>query len=310
MLLSRAGAPRSPLPQRRGVDAVRLRLPVDGRWETVLDHLLDRLSTLDPAHVEVMLREGRVVDRDGTALRLDAPYVGGSTVWTQREPRPEVEVPFALEVLHRDERLVVLDKPHFLATMPRGRHVVQSALARARHELRLPGLSPAHRLDRLTAGVLVLTTEQRWRGAYQGLFADRGVHKEYLAVAPVRDDLALPVTVRSHLAKHRGRLQVDEVPDASPNAETHVMLLERRGAIGLYRLVPTTGRTHQLRRHLSGLGIPLLGDPLYPVVRPVDDDDFTGPLQLLASSVRFPDPVDGDERHFRSRRHLSGWPRA
>lgn len=306
--MSRAGTPRSPLPQRLGVDAVRLRLPADGRWETVLDHLLERLSTLGPAHVEAMLREGRVVDRDGTALRLDAPYVGGSSIWTQRELRPEVEVPFAIEVLHCDERLVVLDKPHFLATMPRGRHVVQSALARARHELRRPGLSPAHRLDRLTAGVLVLTTEQRWRGAYQGLFADRAVSKEYLAVAPVRDDLVLPLTLRNHLAKRRGRLQVDEVPDAPPNAETHVDLLERRGAMGLYRLVPTTGRTHQLRRHLSGLGIPLVGDPLYPVVRRAEDDDFGDPLQLLAASLAFTDPVDGTERHFASRRRLSGWP--
>lgn len=305
--MSRGGAPRSPLPQRQGVDAVRLRLPPDGPWDSLREHLVARLRPVDVAEVDAMLRDGRVVDRAGVPLPPQAPFVGGSVVWTQRELRPEVEVPFAIEVLHRDERLVVLDKPHFLATMPRGRHIVQSALARARHELELPDLAPAHRLDRLTAGVLVLTTQQRWRGAYQRLFADRAARKVYLAVAPVRDGLALPVTVRNHLAKARGQLQSAPVPGRNVNAETHVELVERRGDLGLYRLVPTTGRTHQLRRHLSDLGIPIVGDPLYPLAREVAADDFRDPLQLLAESLEFVDPVDAGARSFVSRRRLSGW---
>ena len=306
--MSRGGAPRSPLPQRQGVDAVRLRLPQDGPWASLREHLVARLRPVDVEEVDAMLRDGRVVDRAGVPLPPHAPFVGGSVVWTRRELRPEVEVPFAIEVLHRDERLVVLDKPHFLATMPRGRHIVQSALARARHELELPDLAPAHRLDRLTAGVLVLTTQQRWRGAYQGLFAARAVRKGYLAVAAVRDGLALPATVRNHLAKARGQLQSAPLPGRSVNAETHVELVERRGDLGLYRLAPTTGRTHQLRRHLSDLGIPILGDPLYPVAREVAADDFRDPLQLLAASLEFVDPVDGRARSFTSRRRLSGWP--
>lgn len=305
--MSRGRAPRSPLPQRQGVDAVRLRLPQEGPWASLREHLVARLRSVDVEEVDAMLRDGRVVDRAGVPLPPHAPFVGGSVVWTRRELRPEVEVPFAIEVLHRDERLVVLDKPHFLATMPRGRHIVQSALARARHELELPDLTPAHRLDRLTAGVLVLTTQQRWRGAYQGLFADRAARKGYLAVAAVRDGLALPATVRNHLAKARGQLQSAPLPGRSVNAETHVELVERRGDLGLYRLAPTTGRTHQLRRHLSDLGIPILGDPLYPVAREVAADDFRDPLQLLAASLEFVDPVDGAARSFTTRRRLSGW---
>jgi tRNA pseudouridine32 synthase/23S rRNA pseudouridine746 synthase len=192
--------------------------------------------------------------------------------------------------------------------MPRGRHVVQSALARARVLTGLPRLTPAHRLDRPTAGVLLLTTEQRWRGAYQGLFASGAVHKEYLAVAPVRDDLQLPLGRRSHVAKEHGVHQAREVPGAPPNAETLVELLHRRGALGLYRLTPRTGRTHQLRCQLHGLGIPILNDPLYPVDREPADDDFSRPLQLLSAVLEFDDPVDGGRRRFETRRGLNAWP--
>ena len=78
----------------------------------------------------------------------------------------------------------MVDKPHFLATIPRGRHVVETALVRLRRELGLPELSPAHRLDRVTAGVLLFVVRRERRGAYQTLFRDRRVRKTYEAVAP------------------------------------------------------------------------------------------------------------------------------
>jgi tRNA pseudouridine32 synthase/23S rRNA pseudouridine746 synthase len=193
--------------------------------------------------------------------------------------------------------------------MPRGQHVVQSALARARVLTGLHRLTPAHRLDRPTAGVLMFTTEQRWRGAYQRVFAEGRIHKEYLAVAPVRDDLVLPLVRRTHIVKEHGTFQAGEVPGAQPNAETLVELEARRADLGLYRLTPRTGRTHQLRCQLHGLGIPIVGDPLYPVVRDQPLDDFSRPLQLLAAVLEFDDPVDGSRRRFETRRHLETWPR-
>ena len=298
----------SPLPQRQGVDAARVNLPMAGKWATVGAHLVDRLSGLAPAEVEALFTAGRVVAADGRTLATGEPYADGATVWVDRPLADEIVVPFPLVVLHRDERLVVLDKPHFLASMPRGSHVVQSALARARHELGLPGLALAHRLDRLTAGVLVLTTAQRHRGAYQSLFAERAARKTYLAVAPLRADLQLPHLVRNHLRKARGSMQVDVLPDEAPNCATRVELLGADGDHGLYRVTPVGGRTHQIRRHLSDLGIPVLGDPLYPVVRDVPPDDFTAPLQLLAVRLAFLDPVDGAPRVFTSRRALAAWP--
>jgi tRNA pseudouridine32 synthase/23S rRNA pseudouridine746 synthase len=220
-------------------------------------------------------------------------------VYFYRDLRNEVTVPFDIPVLYRDDGIVVVDKPHFLATMPRGRHVAQTALVRLRRELDLPELSPAHRLDRLTAGVLLFTTRRELRGRYQTLFARGLVRKTYLARAAVNSGLAQPTLVRSRIVKRRGELQAVEEP-GEPNAET---LIEFDN--GLYRLTPRTGRTHQLRVHMASLGVPIVGDPLYPTVIDVPPDDFSQPLQLLAYSIEFVDPAHGRRRRFVSSRVLN-----
>jgi tRNA pseudouridine32 synthase/23S rRNA pseudouridine746 synthase len=273
------------------------------------EHLVERLSGAGPGVVEGMLEAGLVVGADGRAVAADAPYVPGMFVWFHRELPHEVPVPFPLEVVYRDERIVVVDKPHFLATTPRGSHVAETALARLRRELALPALSAAHRLDRLTAGLVLFTARPGDRGAYQSLFRDRLVRKEYEAIAPYRPGLAVPRTVRSRIRKERGVPAAREVP-GEPNAVTRVELIEHREADGLgrYRLVPATGQTHQLRVHMSALGVPLLGDPLYPVVTgPVPAGDFRRPLQLLARRLEFTDPVTGVEHRLVSGRVLQAW---
>ncbi|KAA0931308.1 RluA family pseudouridine synthase [Streptomyces apricus] len=298
--------PESPLPQRDGVDAVRVRLPGRAEWGTVREYLLERLASRAAA-VEEMFAAGRVVGADGRAVAPDAAYEPGMFVWFHRELPAEERVPFPVEVVYRDEHIVVADKPHFLATTPRGGHVTETALARLRRELGLPALGAAHRLDRLTAGLVLFTVRPAERGAYQTLFRDRLVHKEYEAVAPYAPDLELPRTVRSRILKERGVLAAREVP-GEPNAVTRIESARRRGALARYRLLPRTGQTHQLRVHLCALGVPILGDPLYPVVAgPVPAGDFRRPLQLLARTLEFTDPVTGRRHAFRSGRTLRAW---
>ncbi|MFF8597133.1 RluA family pseudouridine synthase [Streptomyces sp. NPDC015220] len=304
----RTRIPPAPLPQRHGVDPVRVRLPAEGAWATVREHLVERLSGAAPGAVEAMFDAGRVVAADGRAVAPDAPYQPGMFVWFHRELPDEVPVPFPLEVVHRDEHIVVVDKPHFLATTPRGSHVAETALARLRRELGIPALGAAHRLDRLTAGLVLFTVRPEERGAYQTLFRDRRVRKEYEAVAPYAPGLVLPRTVRSRIVKERGVLTAREVA-GEPNAVTDVELVEHRvDGPARYRLVPHTGQTHQLRVHMTALGVPILGDPLYPVVTaPTPAGDFRRPLQLLARELEFTDPVTGVEHSFRSTRVLRAW---
>lgn len=239
-----------------------------------------------------------MVGADGAVVDAATVLPAGASVYLYRELPDEVPVPFGIPVLHRDDDIVVVDKPPFLATMPRGRHVAQTALVRLRRELGLPELSPAHRLDRLTAGVLVFTARREVRGAFQTLFSRGLVRKTYLARAAVDPALRLPRVVESRIVKRRGRLQAVSEPGA-PNAETLVELLS---ADGLYRLTPRTGRTHQLRVHMASLGIPIEGDPLYPNVIDVAADDFSTPLRLLAQRIEFTDPRTGERREFVSRR--------
>ncbi|MER6525100.1 RluA family pseudouridine synthase [Streptomyces sp. NPDC001508] len=305
----RTRTPPAPLPARDGVDPVRVRLPAEGPWETVRAHLVARLSGAPPGMVDGMLAAGRIVGADGRAVTPDDPYVPGMYVWFHRELPAEVPVPFDLEVVYRDTHLVVADKPHFLATTPRGGHVVQTALTRLRRELGVPTLSPAHRLDRLTAGLVLFTVRPEERGAYQSLFRDRLVHKEYEAVAPYDPALTLPRTVRSRILKERGVPAARQVP-GEPNAVTHVELADvrERDALARYRLTPRTGQTHQLRVHMNALGVPILGDPLYPVVTgPGPAGDFRRPLQLLARQLEFADPITGTEHRFHSDRTLMAW---
>ena len=286
----------APLPPRDGLGPARLRL----RGGPLGEELAGRFGP----EVAAKAVAGEVVDQNGEVLEPTTVLPAGAVVYLYRELPDEVAVPFDIPVLYQDEDIVVADKPHFMSTMPRGRHVVQTALIRLRRQLGLPELSPAHRLDRLTAGVLLLTIRRERRGAYQTLFARGAVRKTYLARAAVDPDLALPRTVISRIVKRRGNFQAIEEP-GEPNAET---LVELQSPDGLYRLTPRTGRTHQLRVHMASLGIPIDGDPLYPDVVDVAADDFSTPLQLLAHCIEFDDPVCGARRRFVSPRRLDRRP--
>lgn len=281
----------APLPVRDGLGPARVRL----RGGAVLVELASRFG--EAAAEKVF--NGEVLAADGSVVTASTVLTPNSHVYLYRDQPDEVEVPFDLPILHRDDDIVVVDKPHFLATMPRGGHVAQTALVRLRRSLSLPDLSPAHRLDRLTAGVLLFTVRRDVRGAYQTMFARGAVRKTYLARAAGAPAVTLPTVLCSRIIKERSRLQAFEEP-GDVNAET---LVEHLGD-DLYRLTPRTGRTHQLRVHMASLGLPLRNDPLYPDIVDVAPDDFSNPLQLLAHSIEFGDPLTGTAHRFVTERNL------
>ena len=305
-------------PPRDGVSASRVGVG-DGRFPDVLAFLVARFPAV--AHWPARLARGDVLDAAGRPLAAASPCVLGDVLWYWRDPPPEPRVPFEIELLHRDEHLVVVDKPHFLPVIPGGRHLRETVLVRLRQQLGIETLAPMHRLDRETAGVLVFTVQAATRHAYHALLRERDVHKLYEAVAPWRSELALPQLARHRLEKPAGAgfMQV-RVVAGEPNAQTLVECMGRvaepERALALYRLTPRTGFTHQLRVQMNALGLPIVGDRIYPRLwpEPAPDaaPDWSNPLQLLAREIAFTDPVTGAARRFASRRRLhltTGLPR-
>lgn len=298
---------QSPLPVRNGVNATRLRLPSEGPWGTALEYILDRWNHVDPEGIAERFDRGEVVALGGERLTRDTPLTAHTFIWYYRELPVEKRLPVELSILHRDDNLLVVDKPHFLPTTPGGMYVAESALVRLRVQLGVPDLIPMHRLDRMTAGILMFSTNPATRGTYQLLFENRRIRKEYEAAARIDPSLELdvrPRTVHSRIVKSRDYLLAREVP-GEPNAETRITLTEQRNGVGRYRLQPHTGKTHQLRLHMAGLGLGILNDPFYPVLQPQQEDDYSKPLQLLARHIEFVDPLSSRQVSFTSGLELS-----
>lgn len=318
-------AMRSPLPVKDGVGATRLHLPLTGDG-TIAQHMVERFFHLDPERLLRRFDRGEIVAADGSALTRDTLLGAHEFVWYYREPPIEQPVPFTEEILHVDDDLVVIDKPHFLPTTPGGKYLQNSALVRLRNRLDNPDLTPIHRLDRATAGLLMFSARPVTRGAYQLLFENRRVTKVYEAVSPLPaawDPSApellgrpFPLTYRNHIEKLRAHVTV-QVDDArTPNAETVIELIGAGTSSGtesglpvLHTLLrPHSGRMHQLRVHLAALGIGILNDSFYPELLPEAPDDYTRPLQLLARELEFTDPLTGAPRRFVTRRTLQEAP--
>lgn len=294
-----------PLPMREGVAPSYVWIPA-GPWSGMLQFLSARFCNIEPAMWIARMARGEVVDERGTVLAPDSPCRSGACVFYYRELDSETPIPFDEEILYRDEHLIVADKPHFLPVIPSGRFLHHTLLVRLKKRTGLQQLTPIHRLDRETAGIVVFSCNPASRGAYQALFRQRAVHKVYEALAPAMPGLAgmrLPMVYRSRLVEGAPFFRMREAP-GEPNSETRIDLIGQCGAFSLYRLEPLTGKKHQLRVHMAALGIPIVNDAFYPDALPCKGDDVSKPLQLLARSLAFTDPITGQPRHFLSGRTL------
>ncbi len=290
-------------PNRHGVGPSRVGLP-GGHWDTVLDFLVQRFPAQPRAVWRARMDQGLVLDDHGTPVGANQPYVGHSRIFYYRDCDVETPIPFEATVLYRDDHLLVVDKPHFLPVAPSGRYLQETVLVRLKRTLGLDDIVPIHRIDRDTAGLVMFSLQPRSRDAYHALFRMRQVEKTYEAVAPWRADLALPLTRRTRITVGTHFLQQCETPGEA-NTTTHVALLRRMGALALYQLRPVTGHQHQLRVHMAALGIPIVGDGIYPVLTPEGTTTTDRPLQLLARAIRFTDPMTGQVQELRSQRTLA-----
>ena len=293
------------LPTRDGVSPSCVALSV-GPWTTVLDFLAERLPTVSRQAWAARMHNGEVLDKQGHAIHAEQPYASGTRLFYYRHIADEPDLPVQERIVFQDDHLVVADKPHFMPVTPGGQYVRQSLLVRLKRQLGIDSLSPVHRIDRETAGLVLLCVRPQDRNAYQALFRERQVHKVYEAVAPYRAELRLPLTRRSRIEACTTQFFRSEEIEGTPNSETTLSLLKVQGNSALYRLEPVTGKRHQLRIHMQAIGLPIEGDQFYPeVLRGAGDpEDFSHPLQLLARSVSFTDPVTGKTRSFASGQSL------
>ncbi|MBY0412500.1 MAG: pseudouridine synthase [Burkholderiaceae bacterium] len=289
-------------PTRHGVGPSCVALPHRGSGN-MLDFLCLRMPNVSRDEWLQRMLAGDVVDEHGVRATPDRAFEAGLRLYYYRSLAAEPPLPFTETVLYQDEHLVVADKPHFMPVMPAGRYLHTTLLVRLKDQLGLPDLAPLHRIDRDTAGLVLLSAQPRTRGIYHALFRDRHMTKHYEAIAPWRADLTFPQERASRLQEAPQFFRMHEVL-GEPNSLTRIEVLEVAGAWARYRLSPITGKRHQLRVHMAALGLPLRHDPLYPIVNEPPEGDFSKPLQLLAQSLDFVDPMTGQRRRFTSQQSL------
>ena len=265
----------------------------------MLDFLAARLPRVSRADWQRRMASGEVVDERGDAVVPDRRFEPGLRLFYYRTLDSEPQPPGVESVLYCDEHVLVADKPHFMPVIPSGRYLHHTLLVRLKRELGLGELSPLHRIDRDTAGLVLFSVQQKTRGAYQALFRERNICKEYEAVAPWRPEQVFPCERASRIEESPQFFRMQEVSGA-PNSLTYIERLETGAHWARYRLRPITGKRHQLRVHMAALGLPLRNDVFYPDVNDSPDGDWSRPLQLLARSLAFTDPLNGQPRSFTS----------
>lgn len=290
-----------------GVSASRVYLPADQSFSNLLQFFITQFPHIEVKEWEDRFAQGLVLNDLGEALEASWAYQPNTHLIYFRRLAREPEIPFEEEILFQDKHILVADKPHFLPVTPSGLYLHQTLLNRLKKKTGIQSLSPIHRIDRDTAGLVIFSIQPEERASYQNLFRDRVVTKIYEAIAPYSEVLnaKLPLTYRSHLEESEHFLQMIEV-EGEPNTDTLIELITKNKPWAKYRLIPGSGKKHQLRCHLNALGVPIKNDQIYPILTPYQeyDLDVTRPLQLLAKELAFQDPITNIQRGFVSKRKL------
>jgi|TARA_B110000208_G_scaffold115875_1_gene142172 tRNA pseudouridine32 synthase/23S rRNA pseudouridine746 synthase len=274
---------------------------------TVLEYLVMKFPYVDAQVWRQRMVDGKVHFHGGELITAKTRFQPQQRVYYYREVDSEPSIPFKETILFQDQQLLVAYKPHFLAVTPGGVYVNECLQTRLRLSTGIEGLQALHRLDRVTAGLVIFSTNPETSHLYYHLFETRQIHKTYQAIANIRDDEQLvgqewEVKNRVVHGEPHFRMQIIE---GEANSHSVIRCLKQTEQRALFELNPVTGKTHQLRLHMQTLGWPILNDPYYPQLQPQAEDDYAAPLQLLAKELAFIDPVTQQARHFSCSKNLS-----
>ncbi|MEZ9141942.1 MULTISPECIES: pseudouridine synthase [unclassified Shewanella] len=267
---------------------------------TVLEFLVSHFQQIPESVWLKRVADGKVHWADGELIDQHTQYRGATRVYYYREVEAETKIPFQHKILHQDEHCILVFKPHFLPVTPSGNFVNECLIHRLRIASGIDTISPAHRLDRPTAGVMLMTVNPESRHAYHSLFTDGKINKQYQAIAQLtpellalhqQDGLSLPIkwSVKNRMVRSTPSFLM-KITDGEANTHSEISLIAVKGTRGLFELSPITGKMHQLRVHMMSLGMPLENDTNYPQLQPKAADNFDKPLKLVAKSLMFVDP--------------------
>jgi tRNA pseudouridine32 synthase / 23S rRNA pseudouridine746 synthase len=284
--------------------ASKVWLPDNKDFATIFDFLCDQFPTISQEIWQQRVEEGKVTIVSGDLVSLDTPYKPCHVNYF-RELKQERPVPFQEEILYEDENILVVDKPHFLTVHPVGQYINETLLNRLKLKTGNNELLGAHRLDRLTAGLVLFSKKKESRGKYQQMFADKVVEKTYEAIGPLPETSSTEWLIENRLVSASEPWFLMEVSGGVANTETSIKLIEQSKGFGRFELKPITGKKHQLRVHMGCIGSRVLNDPFYPEFQKNVEDDFENPLKLLAKKLAFTDPLTEEFRSFESKQFLN-----
>jgi tRNA pseudouridine32 synthase/23S rRNA pseudouridine746 synthase len=281
--------------------ASKLSLPLTNPGvDTVLEYLIIKFPYIDAQIWRQRIADGKVHCHDGSLITTQSLFQPQQRIYYYREVESEPSIPFKETILFQDEHILVAYKPHFLAVIPGGIYVNECLQNRLRHSTGIETLQALHRLDRVTAGLVMFSVNPATRHRYHHLFESRKIHKTYQAIAKISDGenlIGQEWEIKNRIVKSVPRFRM-HVTEGEANSYSVIRCLQQSNQKALFELNPVTGKTHQLRLHMQALGWPILNDKYYPQLQPLSVDDYSAPLQLLAKELQFIDPVTQLPRHF------------
>lgn len=278
---------------------------IDEPYPNILDFICRKFPQISRDVWIDRIESGKVHYKNGDLLTLQSPYQPHDRIYYYREVEQEPLIPFKEEILFENENYLIVDKPHFLPVIPAGNWIEETLINRLRKKLGNRDLTPINRIDRETAGLIMISKRAENRDLYQSLFRNNLVKKVYEALCEFTKDYNNQKVwdIKNRLVRGEPWFRM-KIEDGEVNAESHIELIEKIDEQYRFRLNPKTGKKHQLRIHLALCGFRIINDRYYPKLLPQKPVDYKRPLQLLAKEIFFKDPVTNEEMSFESKLQL------